>query len=721
MPTVTLFPNAKTPNNPVYIDHLQVIENIKTGFWQHQVDKLNSFEPDSPAQKRYKTESLIGVVWQGRFTQRNEESLTQHSGMVAVDFDDIPPEDMPTYRQKLTSDPYTHVLFTSPRRNGLKVIVRIPPDPARHKAHLAALKNHYRSKYYDHFDDLPRLCFVSYDPDLYHNPDSTVWTATDHVPDTRPRLSADAPKVPDDTRHAFNAICSWASKTSRYSDGNKHCHLIKIFTACNRYGIPLAEAIDLAWHKFSATRGTKPVAFPDYVHRAEHIYTRYASEHAVTQFIPEPQYREAAPATPEPEPEPPQQSFPLEVFPQDVQNFITSLGATLNFSPDFCAVAVMYSIAVLNGNKYKLRVKTGWDTQTLFWFAIVGERGTMKSHPINTIIRPIKHIDERSMDIHEKEMEEYEAQLSTVKKSERSTMRRPVFKQVMINDITLESIHDVHTFNRRGLGYFRDELSGFFNSFNQYRRTGSDEQFWLESFNNQSYVVNRVGRSKIIHDPMISIAGTIQPDVLGKIAAAHSQNGLTDRFLYTKSEKNIHPINKNTIDPAWMKWWDERLNTANRFFEYLDRQDTTILELPPQCMDMLIEIDMRYCNAQRSDDTNEPMKNYISKAKTYLPRFILLMALIDTVIDGTTPAITPDHVRKADKIMQYFISSASEIFSSADRSVEMSDVIGSKKGMTKTETIAMLHQKGYKGSDIAMKVGVSRAFVSRTLKVNQKG
>ncbi len=87
---------------------------------------------------------------------------------------------------------------------------------------------------------------------------------------------------------------------------------------------------------------------------------------------------------------------------------------------------------------------------------------------------------------------------------------------------------------------------------NRYRK-GSDEQFWLESFNNGSYIVNRVTKEPLlIEDTHINIIGTIQPDILNGIISQHGANGLTDRFLYTSNETNIYPISLEDINPMWL-------------------------------------------------------------------------------------------------------------------------------------------------------------------------
>lgn len=408
--------------------------------------------------------------------------------------------------------------------------------------------------------------------------------------------------------------------------------------------------------------------------------------------------------------------FPIEVFPDPIQQFIRLLNESLNYSPDFLSVAMMFVIATLNGNKYKLKIKNGWNAPTVFWFAVVGEPGTMKSHPVGTIIEPIENIDREVKLSYDAEYLDYEKEVAEAKK--KTLIRKPKFKQIRVTDITLESLHDVHSINKRGLGYYKDELVGFINSMNQYHK-GGDEQFWLESFNNKSYIVNRVSKQvNLIEDTMINIIGTIQPSVLSNMSKDHGENGLLDRFLYTSAEEKIYPLSERDIDPGWLKWWNESIRAANKIFEYFDKRDTIILPLGEGALRKMIEIDERVCKTQASDDISDAFKNYLSKSKTYLPRITLLLSLFDAIFNNTPIAVTVDHVERANKVMQYFVNSSRTIFTKADKVKEINNVVSVKKGMTKAETIMFLHDKGYINADIAKKIDVSKVYVGQIIAKN---
>jgi len=284
-------------------------------------------------------------------------------------------------------------------------------------------------------------------------------------------------------------------------------------------------------------------------------------------------------------------------------------------------------------------------------------------------------------------------------------------------------LHVVHNVNRRGIGLFKDELIAFLNDMNRYRK-GSDEQFWLESFNNKSYVVNRIRSDKplMINDTMINILGSIQPAVLTKATKEYAGNGMIDRFLFTTNETGIYPITMNDINVEWMQWWEQTINAFDAAIEYIDSEDTEILLMTPAAMQVFMETDHEFCHIQTSDAETDALKNYVSKMKTYLPRFALLLCIMDAHFDQQVMQVTDDHMNRARKICDYFIHSARFVFNDSEQRQEIDDVTRGMKSSTKTEKILALYGKGYKQSDIAKKLVTSPAFVSKVLKdvkVNQ--
>ena len=408
--------------------------------------------------------------------------------------------------------------------------------------------------------------------------------------------------------------------------------------------------------------------------------------------------------------------FPIDVFPQNLQTFIAQLNDTLNYSKSFLALSAMFTVATINGNCYKLKVKNGWTAPSVFWFSILGEPGTMKTHPVSMMIAPLTNIDKENKFIFDNQVNDYEMMSDKEKKA----LKKPRFKQTLISDYTLEALHGVHEFNKRGIGLYKDELIGFLNDMNKYRK-GSDEQFWLESFNNKSYIVNRVTKDPLYIDNInINIIGTIQPQELNKMIVNYGSNGLIDRFLYSAAEWQIYPLSRKEIDEAWITWWNKSIQNCNSFFAYNSPDDCKTLSMTAEALDLFYCIDQRLIDMQCKENITSNMRGYINKMKTYLPRFALLMALFDLIIDGMMINVTLNHMQRAEKIIIYFIESAKCIFNESESAMEIAQVNHSLNGKTKKEKIIMLHNKGFKNVQIAKELNTDKANVSRVLAENKK-
>jgi hypothetical protein len=115
---------------------------------------------------------LPAVMWSGHFSERNNNALVKHSGLLCADLDSLNGE-LPSVREKLTKSPHVWSAFTSPSGEGLKAVFRVPADGARHAGSYRAVEQHVRELTGRQIDqsckDVARLCFLSYDPEVYVN------------------------------------------------------------------------------------------------------------------------------------------------------------------------------------------------------------------------------------------------------------------------------------------------------------------------------------------------------------------------------------------------------------------------------------------------------------------------------------------------------------------------------------------------------------------------
>jgi len=116
--------------------------------------------------------TLPAVLWSGRFRERNDRGLRQHSGLICADLDELG-NDLPIVRAKLRDSLHILLMFISPSGDGLKCVFRIPSDSSRHRASFRAVAEHVESLTSVKIDrscsNLSRLCFLSHDSDAWVN------------------------------------------------------------------------------------------------------------------------------------------------------------------------------------------------------------------------------------------------------------------------------------------------------------------------------------------------------------------------------------------------------------------------------------------------------------------------------------------------------------------------------------------------------------------------
>lgn len=212
---VSIFATVTDTSNPQMTTVNSVLEKIRSG-GMHKNTILTMRTMDKAglnAEKR----KLPVICFGGTFSARNKASLTNASGLMVLDFDHV--EKMQETRDKLCSLPYMYSVFTSPSGSGLKALVHIPKvkDDAEFKSYFNGIFSKVPG-----IDpsgkDISRACFFSYDPDIYINPNATIFTDI-HVEkpeQPKPVVGTDYSKVNIAVQMVRDSI-----------DGEKHITLLK--------------------------------------------------------------------------------------------------------------------------------------------------------------------------------------------------------------------------------------------------------------------------------------------------------------------------------------------------------------------------------------------------------------------------------------------------------------------------------------------------------------
>ncbi|MGO9530231.1 MAG: AAA family ATPase [Syntrophobacteraceae bacterium] len=236
---VSLFSNAAAVT-PIGEPTLrEILADIARGKYKGPIERLRALKAAGDAagyedgKKKLPAFSLSALLITRAKDVPLPEKLKAHTHMIQVDIDEAPACGFEALEKRLREDPYVLACFRSPG-GGLKVCVRI--DGTRHADSFLSVERYFREKYDVQIDssvkDVGRLCFVSYDPDLYINEAALILPITSNgtkpATDSAPKQSCSLPTDPGrKLTYGERALDTARKMIERAADGEKYPTLLK--------------------------------------------------------------------------------------------------------------------------------------------------------------------------------------------------------------------------------------------------------------------------------------------------------------------------------------------------------------------------------------------------------------------------------------------------------------------------------------------------------------
>lgn len=363
-------------------------------------------------------------------------------------------------------------------------------------------------------------------------------------------------------------------------------------------------------------------------------------------------------------------SFPIDAFPDQIQQIILDTNESLHFPTDFIGSSLLYAGGLAIGNTHVIKAKNTWHESAVLFLSIVGKPGSNKSHPVSFALQPFFDRDKRTFKDYEQQKQEYDYAMSLSKKErEREGLgepTKPVWNKTIVSDFTPEALTEVHKFNIRGVGVYADELAGWFKNFNRYNN-GSEETFWLSTWSCKPINIDRKSGDPIfINKPFVPVIGSIQNGVLKELSGnSRSQNGFIDRILFAFPEQLKKPHwNEEDLSPSVIESWDTIISNLLNIQCDLDDTGNPV----PEILKFTPEAKMRFKewfneNADISNATeDETLQGISAKLTTYLLRFSLIIELLQWACgESEKQGISIQAVEGAIKLTKYFRETALKV------------------------------------------------------------
>ena len=248
---VTLFKNF----NEV-VEHKSIatiLEEIKTGKYKPGIIYLRKSLAEKKEEAYNKAKkSLPAFTPSGKFIGgRKLEFLTEYSKFIILDIDKLSVQDLQNAKHLTNQSEFTFASFISPSGNGLKILVKIETSKSEHKETFLKVQAHYESILKLEIDksgkDLTRLCFYSWDENLYLNENASVF-ASETKQSFQPELVSVSP-LPTATATAtdfdaiYNHCVNFTEKKVQYMNGSRNVFVHQLACNLNRKGVSLQQAL----------------------------------------------------------------------------------------------------------------------------------------------------------------------------------------------------------------------------------------------------------------------------------------------------------------------------------------------------------------------------------------------------------------------------------------------------------------------------------------------
>jgi|GEM_PF-5237814 len=386
--------------------------------------------------------------------------------------------------------------------------------------------------------------------------------------------------------------------------------------------------------------------------------------------------------------------FPVDVFPARLHKIITEGSKVIHAEKSHLGTGVLGAFSLAIGNTLRVKVVNHRkDIPAHTWMLLVESSGGGKGQAQDFAFSPIQQMDEEwriKQRNYENDLKKQLWQLrkdkgEAIDKEKKNELQTQInglqseldnieSRYLLITDITMESVRTANLQNRRGLGYVRDELSGFYNSFGRYSKGGNataEEAAYIELYDGKPIIPFRNSKAAVCDYPFTTIFGGTQNGALGDLGKNNRMvSGFIFRFLISiVSNKPVPEISEEDLME------NPRVNELIKEYDLILRRVFTIqmaykddAETIPDPKILVFDKEARkeYVKYQNSnakfantvnvdENTREVIRSITGRSNMNLFRLCLIMEAIKWACgESSLEFISGDTVRRCSKLMEYY-------------------------------------------------------------------
>lgn len=230
----------------------EVFDLIQNGNSKKEVEQIRKYRAEGKKELANRIKlKLQSFIVTGKFTGgTKKENLSEFGKLMILDIDGIEPDDLDQIFLIVCNIPYTLGCFKSPSGNGLKIIVPITGNKEDYTSSYIQVSQYYEGKIGIKVDqsgkNINRLCFFSYDPDLYRNLDCDIFQVKPNPELVDIYVEIKSENIPhQDINLAFKRAIRLSKCICQYKTGSRNNFIYLLSCNCFRANIPMRDALKL--------------------------------------------------------------------------------------------------------------------------------------------------------------------------------------------------------------------------------------------------------------------------------------------------------------------------------------------------------------------------------------------------------------------------------------------------------------------------------------------
>ena len=385
--------------------------------------------------------------------------------------------------------------------------------------------------------------------------------------------------------------------------------------------------------------------------------------------------RKVGSASVRPKTVPPWVPFPTHLLPTALAEYVSETAAAMNCDEAYSALPTLTAIGAAVGTTHMVSPKKGWREPPILWTVCIGLSGTTKSPPYRDVEDMAQDINDRLEKEFEQEGEQYECRLSVWQarldsgEDAGSKPKRPVLREFIKTDLTIEALVGVLQDNPRGALIGRDELAGWIGGFTKYAgKTGASElQNWLQLSNagTVDYCRKTGDRRRVrVRGVAVAVCGTTQPQIIASVLTAELKAaGLFARLLPAYPPERLRKWTEREVPDATR----ENVATLMSALHHLTpgtwddgRPRPHLVRLTPEAKTEFVTF--YDTNGAEMADADGELRSAMSKIEGYALRFALIFHCCRYPEAPSHEPIGLEDMAAAVSLAKWFIGESNRVY-----------------------------------------------------------